>query len=178
VLEGNPAPGPFSIIDKKEALFMLAHFIGDLHQPLHVAAVYLGANGQHVDPDAAHRIDPTTDTEGGNLIRDQYSIFHTEWDAIPEDLGEAATPSLLSVAKSQPPSRGNAEDWPAAWASDTVLTGHDAFAGTEFKQTSPEHWSVTFDDRSAYLSSEDKIKRQQLAKAGARLAELLNAIWP
>lgn len=177
VLKDKPAPAPFSIADKKEALFMLAHLIGDLHQPLHVAAVYLDTNGQLVDPDAAHRINPTTDTEGGNLIRDEHSVFHAEWDAIPADLGDAATPALLSIAKSQTSSQGNVEDWPAAWASDTVLAAHDAFAGTEFRQTSSEHWSVTFDDRSAYLSSQDKIKRLQLAKAGARLAELLNAIW-
>jgi len=178
VLKDKSAPAPFSIVDKKEALFMLAHFIGDLHQPLHVAAVYLDASGRIVDPDAAHRIDPATDTEGGNLIHDQHSVFHAEWDAIPVDLGEAASAALLSAAKSQTPSQGNVEDWTAAWASDTVMVAHDAFAGTDFMQTSPEHWSVTFNDRSAYLASQDKIKRQQLAKAGARLAELLNAIWP
>jgi hypothetical protein len=178
VLKGKSTPTPFSIADKKEALFMLAHFLGDLHQPLHVSAIYLDANGQLVDPDAAHRVDPATDTEGGNLIHDQHSVFHAEWDAIPADLGEAATPALLSAAKSQPASQGSVEDWPAAWASDTVVVAHEAFAGMEFRQTSPEHWSVSFDDRTGYLASQDKIKRQQLAKAGARLAELLNAIWP
>ena len=157
---------------------MLAHFLGDLHQPLHVGAVYLDEHGRLVDPDAAHQIDPATETQGGNLIHDQHSVFHAEWDAIPADLGEAATPELLSAAKSLAPSQGNGEDWPAAWASDTVMVAHDAFAGTKFRQTSSEHWSVTFDDRSAYLSSQDKIKRHQLAKAGARLAELLTSIWP
>ena len=39
-------------------------------------------------------------------------------------------------------------------------------------------WSVVFDDHDAYLRSMDAIKRKQLAKGGARLAELLNAIWP
>jgi hypothetical protein len=29
-----------------------------------------------------------------------------------------------------------------------------------------------------YLRQMDEIKRQQLAKGGARLAQLLNAIWP
>jgi S1/P1 Nuclease len=33
VLLDRPAPPPFSIIDKKEALFLLAHLVGDLHQP-------------------------------------------------------------------------------------------------------------------------------------------------
>ncbi|HMJ43173.1 MAG TPA: S1/P1 nuclease [Pseudolabrys sp.] len=41
-----PPPFPFSIKDKKEALFLLAHLIGDLHQPLHVGSVYLDANGR------------------------------------------------------------------------------------------------------------------------------------
>lgn len=178
VLEDKPATPPFSIIDKKEALFMLAHFVGDLHQPLHVGAVYLDANGDLVDPDAAHQIDPATDTVGGNDIREQHSNFHFEWDEIPADLGEAATPELLSAAGSQPPTRGRLEDWPTEWASDTIVVSHAAFAGAKFKQTSPSHWTVTFDDRNAYLASQDTIKRQQLAKAGARLAELINAVWP
>src|SRR5262245_7995923 len=68
VLQDRTPQGPFSIVDKKEALFMLAHFIGDLHQPLHVAAVYLDANGARVDPDAQGKINPATETAGGNNI--------------------------------------------------------------------------------------------------------------
>jgi hypothetical protein len=82
------------------------------------------------------------------------------------------------VARSLPATPGTPEDWPAAWASDTIVVAHDAFAGAQFKQTSPQHWSVTFADHNAYENAEDSTKRQQLAKAGARLAELLNAIWP
>jgi hypothetical protein len=178
VLRDKTPSGPFSIADKKEALFMLAHFLGDLHQPLHVAAVYLDKKGKLVDPDASGQIDPATETEGGNLIRDQKHVFHAEWDAIPADLGDAATPELLSLARSYAPSQGNVEDWPAAWASDTIVVSHNAFAGTIFKQTSAGHWSVTFKDQETYLADQDTIKRQQLAKAGRRLADLLNAIWP
>lgn len=57
VLKDRPAPSPFSIRDKKEALFLLAHFVGDLHQPLHVGAIYLDRNGATVNPD----IGPTSD---------------------------------------------------------------------------------------------------------------------
>lgn len=178
VLKGNPTPAPFSIADEKEALFMLAHFLGDLHQPLHLAAVYLDDHGSLVDPDAAHQINPATDTIGGNNIHDGHKALHTEWDAIPSDLGEAATPELLNAARSLAATPGTSADWPAMWASDTIVVAHDAFAGTTFKQTSAEHWSVKFSDAQAYADAEDKIKRQQLAKAGARLAELLNAIWP
>ena len=133
-------------------------------------------------------------TEGGNRIsvRDQCLMsvgnrpmclnFHAEWDENPKNLDDAATPELLTAARSVPPSKGPVEDWPAAWASDTIVVAHQAldetFTPIAPTPTAPEKWTVTFDDRNAYLSSEDTIKLQQLAKAGARLAELLNTIWP
>ena len=183
VLTDKPTPPPFlfSIKDKKEALFMLAHFMGDLHQPLHVGSVYLDANGRPVDPDNTHAVDPATATSGGNAIQDQNVNLHHEWDDIPTDIGEAATRELLSAASEVSASQGRLEDWPAAWASDSILVAHDAFTGLTFKliQTEPANvWSVGFDDHVAYLRALDAIKRKQLAKGGARLAEILNAIWP
>ena len=179
VLMGRPAPPPFSIKDKKEALFLLAHLLGDLHQPLHVGSVYLDKSGNLVDPDVTHTIDPATETAGGNSILDQTKNFHSEWDAIPADLGDAATPELLAAAKTQPADHGRVENWSVAWASDTVLAGQEAFAGATFAPTADgKKWTVTFADHDAYLRSQDAIKRKQLAKGGARLAGLLNAIWP
>jgi hypothetical protein len=185
VLTDKPAPPPFSIKDKKEALFMLAHFMGDLHQPLHVGSVYLDANGHLVDPDVARQIDPATETIGGNAIQDQNVNLHHEWDDIPTDIGEAATKELLADASALPASEGPIEGWPAAWAADTILVSHDAFAGLNFRltETHPGNppsntWTVLFEDHVAYLRWQDAIKRKQLAKGGARLAELLNAIWP
>ena len=45
VLRDEPAPPPFSIKDKKEALLMLTHFMGDLHQPLHMSALFISMPG-------------------------------------------------------------------------------------------------------------------------------------
>jgi hypothetical protein len=39
-------------------------------------------------------------------------------------------------------------------------------------------WAVTFEGHTAYLWLMDQTKRKQLAKGGAKLAEILNAIWP
>lgn len=180
VLMNRPAPPPFSILDKKEALFLLAHLLGDLHQPLHVGSVYLDhQSGNLVDPDVTHTIDPNTETIGGNAILEGTKNFHSEWDAIPADLGEAATPELLAAAKAQPADHGRVENWSVAWASDTILASQEAFAGATFAPTADgKRWTVSFADRDAYLRSQDAIKRKQLAKGGARLAELLNTIWP
>jgi hypothetical protein len=181
VLSDRPQPPPFSIRDKKEALLMLAHFVGDLHQPLHVGSVYLDAGGQLVDPDIAHAIDPDTATIGGNAIQDQNVNLHAEWDDIPTDIGEGATRELLADARAVPPSSGPIETWPASWASDTIQIAHRAFDGLSFQRSQPPpkvQWTVIFNDHTAYLWLADLIKRRQLAKGGARLAEILNAIWP
>jgi hypothetical protein len=184
VLSDKPAPPPFSIKDKREALFLLAHFIGDLHQPLHVGAVYLDKAGALVDPDKAAEVDPTTETAGGNAIFDENINLHHEWDDIPTDIGEAATKELLDDANSLPANQGGLEGWPATWASDTILVSQQAFSGLKFNFVVPtppstrSKWTVSFDDHMAYLRSMDAIKRKQLAKGGARLAEILNAIWP
>lgn len=178
VLKGGTAPLPFSIRDKKEALFLLAHFLGDLHQPLHVGAVYLDRNGQIVNPDQGG-LDPATETAGGNSINDQDSTnLHGEWDDIPADLGESATPDLIAKARAVASTAGPVESFAAAWASDTVMVSHAAFAGLTFKGAPRGRWDVIFADRDAYWRSQDDRKREQLAKGGARLAQLLNAIWP
>jgi hypothetical protein len=178
VLKNGTPQGPFSITDKKEALFLLAHFIGDIHQPLHVAAVYLDAHGARVDPDAQATVDPATETAGGNNIFDGHLKLHAQWDAIPADLGEAATQDLVNAAAAVPKTPGSIDYWPVQWASETIQVGHRAFAGLSFAQTAPLRWSVSYNDRDIYLARADKIKREQLAKGGARLAQLLNQIWP
>jgi hypothetical protein len=47
VLKGGAAPAPFSLKDQREALLLLTHYVGDLHQPLHVGAIYLDKNTQY-----------------------------------------------------------------------------------------------------------------------------------
>lgn len=177
VLRGQPAPLPFSIRDKKEALLLLAHFVGDLHQPLHVGAVYLDRAGQKVNPDQSG-LDPATETQGGNLLNDSGANFHTEWDAIPAELGESASPEMVKKAQAVAATAGSIDTLAAIWAGDTVMASHSAFAGLTFTGAEHGHWDIHVADRAAYWSSQDDLKREQLAKGGARLAQLLNAIWP
>ncbi|MBW5438457.1 hypothetical protein FXB41_27955 [Bradyrhizobium canariense] len=94
----RPSPPPFKIADKREALFLLAHLVGDLHQPLHVGAVYLDNDGKQVDPDVTHTIDPATETVGGNVIKDAGKNLHTEWDAPPTGFKVEQALDLLPLA--------------------------------------------------------------------------------
>jgi len=67
VLEGAPAPAPFDIKDPREALMLLAHYVGDIAQPLHVGVLYLDERGEPVDPERM-RFDAVIDTQGGNRV--------------------------------------------------------------------------------------------------------------
>lgn len=70
------------------------------------------------------------------------------------------------------------ENWSAIWATDTIAVAKQAMSNVTYTKIGPRKWTICFSDRAAYLQSADAIKRQQLAKAGARLAEILNHIWP
>src|ERR1043166_9690463 len=174
VLQDRPAPTPFSIKDKKEALFLLAHFVGDIHQPLHVGGVYLDANGSQVDPDDTG-LDPSTETRGGNAIKDGASDLHSKWDDVPDTMGPPSDAAMLADAGAVAATPGPIKGWAAFWASDTVMAARDAFAGLTFSGPGGK-WTVQFP--AGYDMTMQQIKRKQLAKGGARLAELLNKIWP
>jgi hypothetical protein len=177
VLKGNPAPAPFDFKDKREALLVLSHYVGDIHQPLHVGAVYLTAKGKRVDPDAG-TFDPKTATRGGNqiLVNGTTKKFHATWDAIPSSLTVAHVSTLLTVANAVPATTGPVDDWQKVWASETVAQAQAAFTGLTFGAKQNKDWSVNLPN--GYSTKSRAIKKTQLTRAGARLAELLKAIWP
>lgn len=67
VLQRKPTTGPPNFKSQREALLVLVHLVGDIHQPLHVGAVYLDAQGQRVDPDKKG-FDEASFTVGGNSL--------------------------------------------------------------------------------------------------------------
>ncbi|HTO44824.1 MAG TPA: S1/P1 nuclease [Burkholderiales bacterium] len=177
VLQGRPAPAPFNINGKKEALRLLSHYAGDIHQPLHVAAIYLDQDGNPVDPDHGP-FDPNTETRGGNEILDGSDSLHFEWDHVSEDLSaDRLDDEILSDARKLAPTHGSVSNWSTKWATDTLLAAKPAFKGLTFSQENVEHhWFVELP--GGYSETRAAVQRQQLIKAGARLAQTLEAIWP
>lgn len=178
-LQKKPVIGPVRIKDDAEAILMLAHLVGDLHQPLHVGAVYLDGQDHEINP--GKKADPRTETRGGNLVQDGSTNLHADWDEIPRTIDPAKiSEDMMKSARTfvekvdSPPGRAE------AWANDTLLAAKAAFKGVSFTHADAAkgHWKAHFDDRHAYFTAKDDLQRKQLAKAGARLASLLNAIWP
>jgi hypothetical protein len=182
VLQGQPAPAPFSIKNQREALLLLVHYVGDIHQPLHVGAIYLDASGNRVNPDAS-QFDPATDTKGGNNITlGDGKNLHATWDAIPAEM----TPTNLdgkwfASAKTVSKTSGAIAKWSTAWATGSVKQAKKAFKNVTFGPRSQDskgvnHWSATLP--SGYDCAMSTIKKTQLTEGGARLAQLLEALWP
>jgi len=183
VLKGDAAPAPFNFKDKREALLLLAHYVGDIHQPLHVGALYLDAQGKPVDPDSG-TFDPATDTRGGNQIitvnastKKKGANLHHTWDEIPATMTAAHVGSAwLAQARAVKPTSGAAAGWSTTWASETLGQAQLAFKGRTFGPKVGNVWTVTLP--ASYSNTMSSIKKQQLTRAGARLAQILQSIWP
>ncbi|MGF6181158.1 hypothetical protein ABIB42_002170 [Massilia sp. UYP32] len=87
VLQGktDPALNPHKFT-KRQALILLTHFAGDIHQPLHVGSAFVSKDGQFVVPKDRAEIDETLvfDSRGGNnLLLDNERLSALSAGVIP-----------------------------------------------------------------------------------------------
>jgi len=195
VLQGKPADGPPHFKSPREALLVLVHLVGDIHQPLHVGAVYLDDLGRRVDPDKTG-LRLATFTVGGNSLwltgakppmpaaptAPATTVFgpvklHTVWDGVPDKLRPRRVDAAwLAEARKVRPNAGDPADWPARWGTQSLEQARIAFDGLTFSARQDTHWNVHLPP--GYDARADAIKRQQLTAAGARLAFVLKAVFP
>jgi hypothetical protein len=183
VLEGQPPPAPFDIRDQREALLLLAHYVGDIAQPLHVGVVYLDERGRPVDP-ASERIDRAMDTQGGNRVvtiraatNHRSESLHATWDDLPESLNERHVDrAWLALARQVPRTDGRLADWSTRWADDTLAQARIAWHDLGFRPQDAGQWTTTLTGR--YDDAMAPVKKRQLTLAGARLAQVLTTLWP
>ncbi|MDO8651749.1 MAG: S1/P1 nuclease [Undibacterium sp.] len=182
VLQGKPQPEPFQFKDEYEALVLLTHYVGDLHQPLHVGSVFLNADGKMINPDNG-QYERGSNTVGGNALQSPYGNLHALWDDIPQPfkrgrMNEALCSKAKSIAK--PAISVTPDEWPVLWADDAIHNAKILFAGTQFSKSTPNQrgnsWSIALP--LEYEKTMLAVKEEALIKAGAHLAQLLQAIWP
>jgi S1/P1 Nuclease len=178
----------------REALRMLAHTVGDMHQPLHAGNSFVSASGplRFVLPEG-----PTgwRTTAGGNALvygpQDRFNL-HSYWDAHivnlamgKDDVAAYATRLVteLPVAPEWKDT-GDPDAWPERWVTEALVYAKDAhqdirltiYLGPDEPRGVPHRWRIEqpagYDDRSRARI------RIQLAKGGYRLAGLLKSIWP
>jgi S1/P1 Nuclease len=195
ILQGKPEAQPvFKNVTPRVALRLLAHFIEDIHQPLHVGAGYLDKT-RFVDPNGytGHY----GDDQGANrLIFGGTNKLHFYWDVtvVRADMNQAhvETPEQFSdymLAKPVPnwKTEGPLLEWDRAWADESVALSakvHDVTvtdeddSQTDFRTGQPRpQWHIQ-NLSPEYIAWSDKTAEEQMTKAGYRLAATLEAIWP
>lgn len=137
--------------EKVEALKMLVHLVGDLHQPLHVG---------------------TGEDRGGNDVKLEFfyqpSNLHRIWDSGMIDHKQLSYTELAEAVDHA--SKDQVQKWTkgtvADWADEAVQYREQVYAIGDKDYLSYEYVYKNWD-----------LVQQQLQKAGVRLAGVLNAIY-
>ncbi len=139
-LQGHPDPNhPLS---QRNALKLLVHFLGDIHQPLHIGCGFIDkdSNGKLViatDPVVIKQKNLPSDRGGNQLIiNNDRQNLHSFWDfdlvtSLMLQTDKQTSDTLGSFLKDtvRPQSnwnpRGPVSTWAAQWASDTLQQSRD-----------------------------------------------------
>jgi S1/P1 nuclease len=186
-------------ITKTVAIILLAHYLGDIHQPLHVGAEYFDSNGNPFEPKAT---DEGFADQGGNkvtlftLIKGKEKSagkFHSYWDGqtVENAFGANTKNSTVAgkLAKSEPADwklAGGADTWAGQMADEILPLAQEAHQRLDFKKV-----KVKAGDKDI-VSGRAEEKRQsggtfyalwaaatvkgEIHKAGWRLAALLEEL--
>jgi hypothetical protein len=187
-----------------EALWLLAHLVGDIHQPLHVGSIYFdkATCKQIKDPTVSGGMDTVASTIGGNAIllvaqapdpaAPPADNFHLFWDstAVNNAMQAAGWPGaeqdfarlLAAKPSSYWQTAGEPETWAEQWVADIMPIARAAHEKLkiEYKKRDPAHhdscvWQTQISP--AYSKWASQQARNQIQKAGFRLAALLNEIF-
>jgi hypothetical protein len=183
-----------SEMSRVQALRWLVHLLGDLHQPFHVGSGYYRFDDHHqahliTDP---HQAVGKEDDHGGNLLfYEAEEELHALWDhrlvaAVAKDRSYQELAADLLKHGRQPgwDGSGSYHRWVDQWAIEAVREGKAAyerltFGSGEFGGPHDELQKIAITLAPGYEEDKAQFVEQQLAKAGYRLAALLNAIrWP
>jgi hypothetical protein len=203
ILQGRAAEQTlFTNVTPKEALRLMIHYIEDLHQPLHAGAGYLNGT-KFVDPNGYSK--PFKDDQGGNRLI--YGVatnggfggttnLHFFWDVtvVRLDMTNAYAQTPLEYAavllNKLPPAwkdSGPLMNWDRGWARESialaakvhkvkVLDEDDSETDNRTGAPRPK-WRIK-DLTPDYIAWSRKTAEDQMTKAGYRVAETLEAIWP
>ena len=216
VLRGRLPESNERKITKSVAIILLAHYVGDIHQPLHVGAEYFDGQGRVADPD---KVKSALPDEGGNTFTLELSddprrtrgvhkkTFHSFWDNDAVNALFPEGPVRLSKNERQKqieplkrrlihemtmeepknwrlPPDVRIESYAEAWANEILPIARQAHERLELRDMKPlqeedrivaagEAIERPASDHVPYRKWATEIVREELHKAGWRLADLL-----
>lgn len=204
VLKGQEPENNKRAITKTVAVILLVHYLGDIHQPLHVGAEYFDSNGKPFEPAEAK---PGFGDQGGNklmfsrLINGQLAPYeyaqgkpgnlHSYWDGQTVTNAFGSTPDVQTadkLAKAEPGNwslNGPLANWAELLADDILPRAREAHDRLEFRNIKTEAGTSDIISGDAvekpggeltYDKWAAEVVRDEIHKGGWRLAALLNEV--
>lgn len=198
VLKGDVPETNDRAITKSVAVILLAHYLGDIHQPLHVGAEYFDANGAPFEPSTANK--GFADQGGNKLTLFTFTAgklksvgkFHSYWDGPTVDnaFGKATNATVAKKLAAQEPASwqlsGDPETWAEQMANDILPLARQAHSRLDFvnvKSQTGEHdiksgqakEKKKTGNTKSYAAWASGVVNKEIQKGGWRLAALLEA---
>lgn len=177
----------------QEALKVLVHLVGDLHQPLHTISGYYDvkdARRPRLLRLGEATANSATDAGGNGLFFSKSQNLHSYFDSIAVtkvasgDYKNIATVTERRQRATHQMTLGDYHAWPTAWAADGMRAGSDALSALRLvsAETTPNKngtirlHRITVEFTQNFESLTVGTLSRQIGEGGLRLAELLNAI--
>jgi hypothetical protein len=192
----EPQPNPRAIT-KTVALILLAHYMGDIHQPLHVGAEYFDDDGNPTEPTVGGK---WHGDQGGNKINLFLFVdgkaralggLHGYWDTKVVDgaFGDEADAKVaLDLAQKEPAGwklTGNPDALAQQMADEILPIAREARRRLEYSKVRVEGDGDIAGGRGlerqvsgqdSYATWSQGVVRTEIRKAGWRLAAILSAV--
>src|SRR4029453_16060403 len=216
VLRGHRPDQNEGKITKPVALILLAHYVADIHQPLHEGAQYFDAQGRVADP---NKNQSALADEGGITFTLELSDepprtrgvrkkkFHAFWDydavnalflQVPIRVRKRELQAQIAPLKKQlvrelatheptnwrMPANLDVTNYAEAWANEILPIAREAHKRLQFTNVHPQQENdrvvaageaneKSQPDQMSYRAWASNVVREELQKAGWRLADLL-----
>jgi hypothetical protein len=195
VLRGQEPETNDRKITKTVAVILLTHYLGDIHQPLHVGAEFFDDNGNPFHPSVSS---PGFGDQGGNKLT-LFTVagngelraagrLHSYWDSqtVNTAFGDESNASVATRLARQTPAlwrlSGGVETWAEKMANDALPLAREARTRLEYRAIEivpGEHEIKSGEAREkrpsnrSYASWSANVVRREIHKGGWRLADLL-----
>ena len=199
VLKGEEPETNDRAITKSIAVILLTHYMGDIHQPLHVGAEYFDSNGKPFEPTAQNL---GFADQGGNKLmlftfvggqRKSAGKLHGYWDGqtVENAFGNQQDAQIAKrLGKKEPEDwelSGNVETWAEQLANDILPTAREAHSRLQYKSIQFENGKPEISNGRAeekthsagqtfYALWAADVVKDEIHKGGWRLAALLEQL--
>lgn len=181
------------------ALRLVIHLVGDVHQPIHVGCSYIDRSTEPArlvfDPQVAASRGLQHDRGGGRLLLPAAGNLHGYWDGrlgsvtagndrgVPPQLRSRFVQKLVDLTQASPEASagflasGDPERWAEQWATESLMAAREAYVSLRITGASGSNYKVSWEGKPGYDARCKPIATARLTAAVRNLAALLNRIF-